>query len=236
MIDGKTILAIIPARGGSKGVPGKNVRKIAGKSLVARTIAAGRDSKYIDRLILSSDDRDIIAEAKLYGCEVPFTRPVELARDDTPGIDPVFHALNILQGFDYVVLLQPTSPLRNASDIDGCIEKTIKQNINACVSVNEVNKNPYWMFKIDDGDYLQPVMDELVANRRQELPKVYAVNGAVYVANCGWLMTHKSFVTSETMAYIMPNERSIDIDTELDFVICEALIAKHEYMRSDCLE
>ena len=91
MIDGKTILAIIPARGGSKGVPGKNVRKIAGKSLVARTIAAGRDSKYIDRLILSSDDRDIIAEAKLYGCEVPFTRPVELARDDTPGIDPVFH-------------------------------------------------------------------------------------------------------------------------------------------------
>ena len=226
MIDGKTVLAIIPARGGSKGVPGKNIRKVVGKSLIARTIETSQASKYIDRLILSSDDDDIITEAKSHGCEVPFIRPAELAKDETPGIDPVLHAINILPGYDYVVLLQPTSPLRNSTDIDGCIEKTLKQKANACVSVNEVEENPYWMFKIDDNDHLHTLMEGKLAKRRQDLPKVYALNGAVYVANCEWLLSSHSFMTSETLAYLMPNERSLDIDTELDLAICDMLMTK----------
>ncbi len=113
MIAGKTVLAIIPARGGSKGVPRKNIRLLAGKPLIVWTIDEAKKSKYIDRFILSSEDDEIIKIAREYGCEVPFKRPIELAQDDTPGIEPVIHAINTLEDkYDYVVLLQPTSPLR----------------------------------------------------------------------------------------------------------------------------
>nr|HPK54819.1 acylneuraminate cytidylyltransferase family protein [Smithellaceae bacterium] len=117
MIQGKTVLAIIPARGGSKGIPRKNITNLAGKPLIAWTIEEAKKSKYIDRLILSSEDNEIIQVAKEWGCEVPFIRPRELAEDDTLGIEPVLHALNtIKKKYDYVVLLQPTSPLRSVDD------------------------------------------------------------------------------------------------------------------------
>ncbi|MEH2097772.1 acylneuraminate cytidylyltransferase family protein, partial [Nostoc sp.] len=121
MIHGKKVLAIIPARGGSKAVPRKNIREIGGKPLIAWTIEEAKKSQYIDRLILSSEDDEIISIAQKWGCEIAFKRPVELAQDDTPGIAPVLHALNQLPIYDYVVLLQPTSPLRQVIDIDGCI-------------------------------------------------------------------------------------------------------------------
>lgn len=116
-----TFLAIIPARGGSKGVPRKNIRNLAGKPLIAWTIEEAKKSKYINRVILSSDDNEIIEIAKNYNCEVPFVRPKNIAEDNTPGIDPVLHAIKQCPGYDYVVLLQPTSPLRTVEDIDGCI-------------------------------------------------------------------------------------------------------------------
>ena len=125
MIEGLSVLGLIPARGGSKGVPRKNIRLVAGRPLLAWTIDAARASRYLDRLVLSTDDCEIGAVAIAAGCEVPFLRPPELARDDTPGIDPVLHALGQLPPFDIVVLLQPTSPLRLASDIDGCIERML---------------------------------------------------------------------------------------------------------------
>lgn len=141
------ILAIIPARGGSKGVPRKNIRELAGKPLIAWTIEEAKKSKYIDRLILSTEDDEIIEVAKQYGCEVPFKRPIELAQDDTPGIDPVLHAIEQCPGYDYVVLLQPTSPLRTVDDIDGCIEQLLSSDgTNFCVSVTEPEKSPYWMY------------------------------------------------------------------------------------------
>lgn len=122
------ILAIIPARGGSKGVPRKNIRDLAGKPLIAWTIEEAKKSKYITRLILSSEDEEIIEAAKKYGCEVPFVRPIELAQDNTPGIEPVLHAIEKCPGYDYVLLLQPTSPLRTVEDIDGCIEFLLNKN------------------------------------------------------------------------------------------------------------
>lgn len=227
MIDGKSVLAIIPARGGSKGVPRKNVREVAGKPLIAWTIEAAKKSKYIDRLIISSDDAEIIGVAKAWGCEAPFVRPAELAKDETPGIDPVLHALEMLPGYDLVVLLQATSPLRNTEDIDGCIAYCVTNGANACVTVTEAEQSPYWMFTLAPGGNMQPLIPvKEMAARRQDLPKAYLLNGAVYVANRNWLKSRKTFIAEETLGFVMPQERSLDIDTELDLKIlaiyCEA--------------
>lgn len=225
MIRGKSVLAIIPARGGSKGVPRKNIRPLAGKPLIAWTIAEAKKSRYIDRLVLSSDDQEIIGVAREWGCEAPFARPAELARDDTPGIEPVLHALGELPGYDYVVLLQPTSPLRTVADIDGTLELCLARGARACVSVTEPDKSPYWMFSRDNDGRLRPLIDtDEIAARRQDLPPAYALNGAVYVAEAGWLVESRSFLTAETLGYDMPKERAADIDTELDFAIAELLL------------
>ena len=214
MIEEKSILAIIPARGGSKGVTRKNIRAVAGKPLIAWTIEEAKKSQYIDRLILSSEDAEIIEVAKSYGCEVPFVRPKELAQDHTSGIDPVLHALTLFPQYEYVVLLQPTSPLRSVKDIDNCIEQCIYKKAYSCVSVTQPDKSPYWMYVLDEN------------NRRQELPEVYALNGAVYVAQSDLLYQKKTFVTMDSVAYCMPKERSLDIDTELDLQLAEYLMMK----------
>ncbi|VBB05531.1 acylneuraminate cytidylyltransferase [Lucifera butyrica] len=227
MIENKSVLAIIPARGGSKEIPRKNIAAVGGKPLIVWTIEAAQKSKYIDRLILSSDDDEIMTAARKWGCEVPFKRPPELARDDTPGIEPVLHALTSLPGYDYVVLLQPTSPLRSPEDIDGCIELCVGHRANACVTVTEPDKSPYWMFYTDKQGFLQPVLPmDTIASRRQDLPSVYALNGAVYVAHTSWLLKKKSFLTAETLAYKMPKKRSIDIDTETDLLFVSFLLAQ----------
>ncbi len=228
MIQGKSILAIIPARGGSKGIPRKNIRMLAGKPLIAWTIEEAKKSKYIDRFILSSEDEEIIKVAKEWGCDVPFIRPEELAMDDTPGIEPVLHAINALkEQYDYVVLIQPTSPLRKFEDIDGCIEKCIELNVPACVSVVEAENHPYWMYRLDKLGRMKSILEknDKIA-RRQELPVFYVLNGAVYVANINWLKKEKSFITSQTMAFIMPKDRSLDIDSTFEMDICEYLLLK----------
>jgi len=222
----KSILAIIPARGGSKGVPRKNIRMLAGRALLAWTVTEAKKSRYIDRLILSSEDREIISVALALGCEVPFVRPAELAQDDTPGIEPVLHALQALpERYDYVVLLQPTSPLRLVEDIDGCIAMCIEKDASACVSVTEPANNPYWMYRLSPEGVLRPLFaqDEIPA-RRQDLPPVYALNGAVYVARCDWLLKKRTFLSDETTAFIMPPGRSLDVDTEMDLQLCECLL------------
>lgn len=217
MFKGHSILAIIPARGGSKGIPFKNIREVGGKPLIAWTIEEAKKSKYIDRLILSSDDEKIIEVAKLFGCEVPFVRPPEFARDETPGIMPVLHAVGALaEKYEYVVLLQPTSPLRSIAVIDQCIETCINEKRNACVTVTEAEQSPYWMYSIADNGCISPVVRTSEVQRRQDLPKAYILNGAVYVACVNWLIDTKRFVTDETIAIIMPAIQSIDIDTEQD--------------------
>lgn len=224
----KTFLAIIPARGGSKGVPRKNLHMVAGKPLLAWTVEAAKKSRYIDRLILSSEDAEIIAAALSLGCEVPFVRPVELARDDTPGIEPVLHALQVLpEKYEYVVLLQPTSPLRRAEDIDACIARCVEQEAVACVSVTEATQHPYWMYQLVQEGFLRPFLpQEKVPVRRQDLSPVYALNGAVYVARCDWLQEKRTFLSEETVAYVMPPERSIDVDSMYDLLLAEFLLTE----------
>lgn len=220
-------LALIPARAGSKGVPGKNIRTLAGKPLIAWTIEAALASRHIDRVVVSSDGADILAAARDWGAETPFVRPTELARDDTPGIDVVLHALAQLPGFDWVVLLQPTSPLRLAADIDAAIETCREANAPACVSVTMPSKSPYWMYTLAGDGRMCPLIEQAsLPTRRQDLPAVYALNGAVYVARVDWLERTRSFLTAETVAYTMLPERSIDIDTELDFRVAELVMSE----------
>ncbi|WP_207707026.1 cytidylyltransferase domain-containing protein [Heliorestis acidaminivorans] len=220
-----SVLALIPARGGSKGIPRKNIRYVGGKPLIAWTIESAKKSKYIDRLVLSSEDEEIIAIAKNWGCDVPFVRPESLAQDDTPGIMPVLHALEVLPEYEYIILLQPTSPLRSEQDIDNCIELCWQNNASACVSVALVDKSPYWMYRVGK-DYKMDsiIQSETLYNQRQETPPIFALNGAIYFARAKWLKDKKSFLTSETLAFQMPKERSLDIDTQRDWVFFETII------------
>ncbi len=225
MINGKKILAIIPARGGSKGIPRKNIKMLAGKPLIAWTIEEAKKSKYIDRLILSSEDDEIISVAQEWGCEVPFVRPKELAQDETPGIEPVIHAINTLsEKYDYVCLLQPTSPLRKVEDIDGCISKCIEFEAPSCVSIVEVDKNPYWMYEIGKDEVLKPLFANNKATRRQDLPKIYALNGAVYVSSANEIINKRKFVTENTVSFEMAKKSSVDIDEIIDFKFSELII------------
>lgn len=230
----KRVLAIIPARGGSKGLPLKNIKMIAGKPLLAWTIEAAFKSKLIDQLIVSTDDQEIADVARKLGASVPFLRPTEFATDVASGMQPVFHALGELPGFDYVVLLQPTSPLRDASDIDGSIQKCLTDGAVSCVSVTESLSHPNHCYLLDDrGQMTLYVPNPEKFARRQDMPRVYCLNGAVYVAKVAWLKENKSFVGSETVSFVMPKDRSVDIDDLYDFEIAEFLIKKRLQEKGD---
>ena len=224
MINGDRVLGVIPARGGSKGVPGKNIRVVGGKPLIAWTIEAAKASKVIDRVILSSDDSEIISVAEKYSCDAPFIRHPQLAEDTTPTIDVVLDALNRCPSYEWVVLLQPTSPLRTSQDIDSAIERCVKLNAPSCVSVCLAQESPYWMFTMNQDTHLAALLPNQAVTRRQDLPPVYSLNGAIYIANAEWLKREGKILASETVAYEMPIERSLDIDTESDFLQLQFLL------------
>lgn len=214
------VLALITARGGSKGLPRKNVLLAGGKPLVAWTVDAAVSSGRVDRVVLTSDDHEIMAAAMAAGCDVPFCRPAHLASDVATSIDVVLHALDQLPGYEYVVLLQPTSPLRTAADIDAAFELMLERGASSCVSVCEADQSPYWMYSVAAGNKLQRLLPNVDGvTRRQDLPPIYVLNGAIYIAQIDWLRANKSFVGMDTVAYLMPKERSLDIDTAQDFEI-----------------
>jgi N-acylneuraminate cytidylyltransferase len=214
------VLALITARGGSKGLPRKNVLLAGGKPLIAWTVEAALSAASVTRVVLSTDDDEIMAAASAFGCDVPFRRPAELASDQATSIDVVLHALRELPEFDFVMLLQPTSPLRTSSDIDAAFKTMLANDAPACVSVVEVEQSPYLMYNLNYGGRLRSLFEPWPsANRRQDLPPVYALNGAIYIAKIEWLLQKKSFLSLETIAYKMPKERSLDIDDEIDFQI-----------------
>lgn len=218
MIGTRKVLALIPARGGSKGVPGKNILPISGKPLIHWTIDAARASRYIDRLILSSDDEEIMAVAAFGGCEVPFRRDASLAGDTASSIDVLVDALERVPGYDIVVLLQPTSPMRSSSDIDGAIERLESSGAPTCVTVRAAEDHPYWTFYADEqgrlAHYVKPPAG--IPMRRQDLPKAWCLNGAVYALRTELFLRTRSILTADTVFYPMPAERSIDIDTPTD--------------------
>ena len=229
MHNGKRILAIIPARGGSKGLPGKNIRELAGKPLIAWSIEAARQSRFVDEVIVSTDCEKTAQIAKLWGGHVPFIRPAELATDSAKGIDVILHALSwrqtIAPPVDLVLLLQPTSPLRTAEDIDLAVDLFSTRQAKVIVSVCPVDHHPWWSNTLPEDnsmrDFLRP---EAVNTNRQELPAFYRLNGAIYLADVAFLQETQSFMTSETYASVMPAERSVDIDTLLDFRMAEFML------------
>lgn len=218
-------LAIIPARGGSKRIPNKNIRPIAGKPLIAWTIDEARRSSCIDRLIVSTDSPAIAEVARGYGAEVPFMRPAELATDETSGTAPVLHAVQeVGADYDLVVLLQPTSPLRIAADIDACIAAA-SEDRPSIVSVCEPFSTPFHCYTRTDAGLLEKLID-LPHMRMQDYPEIYCLNGAVFLARKEWLMREERLFGPETYGCVMPQERSLDIDTELDFKLCEFLLSE----------
>lgn len=234
MIDNKKIVAIIPARGGSKGIKRKNIRKLNGKPLISYTIEQALRSKYIDRVIVSTEDLEIAEISKSFGAEVPFLRPQELAQDDTPGIEPIIHAVNYLNSeenysFEYVMCLQCTCPLRKVEDIDNSIEEINAKNADSLVSVCESEVNPYWIKVIEDGKLVDFIKTNVAYVRRQDLPKVYRLNGAIYLARAEIILNRKTWYTDNTIPYVMDRLSSVDIDDEMDFRYVEFLMSYKEH-------
>jgi CMP-N-acetylneuraminic acid synthetase len=226
------ILGVIPARGGSKSVPRKNIALVHGKPLLAYTIQAAQGSQRITHFVVSSEDPEIIAVAKRYGAPVPFERPAELAADESPTLPVVQHALRemeMLEGiaFDYIVLLQPTTPLRLPEDIDAAVDKLIGTGADSVISVCDVGAyHPARMRQIVDDRLVElPIREPKEMLRRQDLPPVYIRNGAVYAVKREVVIEHNSMVGQVSRPYIMPDERSINVDSELDLLLAEILLS-----------
>ncbi|MBU3181560.1 acylneuraminate cytidylyltransferase family protein [Clostridium psychrophilum] len=231
MYKNKKFLAIIPARAGSKGIPNKNIIAICGKPLIAYTIEAGKKSKYIDEIIVSTDSDIIKGIAEEYGTRVPFLRPNELSNDRAKSIDVVLHAMEYYKNnnitFDYIILLQPTSPLRTFKNVDEAIEKLIKSNGASLVSVCKTQQNPIFMRSIQNKKLKEVMRFEGTSFRRQDLPDFYIFNGALYINSYDMLIQQKKFVDADTMPYIMDKKSSVDIDTMLDVRLVEVIMKEN---------
>ena len=227
MYKDKTFLAIIPARGGSKRLPRKNVLDLNGKPLIAYSIEAGLKSKYIDKVVVSSDDEEILDISQKYGA-LTIKRPDELSSDTATTFDAIKHTIENTNEYDYIVLLQPTSPLRDNNHIDEAIELLETKHADAVVSVCEMEHSPLWSNTLpEDANMSMFLRDEVKNKRSQDLEKYYRLNGAIYICKTEKLLEEKSFFLKENIfAYKMDRESSIDIDEEIDFKIAKILIKK----------
>lgn len=228
------MLAIIPARGGSKGVPGKNIRELCGKPLITYTIEAALASRHISRVILSSDDPQIAEVAVTVGAEVPFMRPGHLATDTALAIDTYLYTLERLesqgQRYDEFVVLQPTSPLRKPADIDGGIELFQQKTADSVIGVVALEHPPEWMLSLDEAGRLQHYLEQPTElQNRQQYQSAYLPNGALFVLRRELIERQKSYYSDTTYGFPMPPERSVDIDSLADFEYAEYL------MRKSCL-
>src|SRR5574344_33525 len=217
-------LAIIPARGGSKRLPRKNVLDLCGKPLIAYSIEAGLQSKYIDKIVVSSDDEEILQISKKFGAET-IKRPDYLAGDTATTFDAIKHTIENVEKYDYIVLLQPTSPLRNEKHIDEAIELLEEKQADAIVSVCEMDHSPLWSNILpEDGNMRGFLREEILNKRSQDLEKYYRLNGAIYICKTYKLLKNKTFFLKDNIfAYIMDRKSSIDIDEEIDFMIANEI-------------
>jgi CMP-N-acetylneuraminic acid synthetase len=221
----RTFLAIIPARGGSKRLPRKNILDLNGKPLIAYSIEAGLNSEYVDRVVVSSDDNEILKIAEEYKVET-LKRPDFLAHDTATTFDAIKHTIENTERHDYIVLLQPTSPLRDANHIDEAIRLLDEKNADAIVSVCEMEHSPLWSNSLDDSLSMEGFLREEVLNKRsQDLETYFRLNGAIYICKTEKLLEEKSFLLKKNIfAYQMTRECSIDIDEKIDFDIARLFI------------
>ncbi len=226
MINDKSFLAIIPARGGSKRLPRKNVLDLQGKPLIAWTIEASINSKYIDRTIVSTDTNEISTISKQFKADV-IIRPTELSTDTASSYDAILHTIDsISEKYDYIVLLQPTSPLRTSQHIDEAIVKLIQKKADAIVSICEMEHSPLWSNTLPDNGSMKHFLKKEIKNKRsQDLPLYYHLNGAIYICDLEQLKKEKSFIIEENIySYIMNGFSSVDIDNRIDLELAKVLI------------
>ncbi|USK59569.1 cytidylyltransferase domain-containing protein [Peribacillus asahii] len=226
----KNFLAIIPARGGSKGIPRKNIFEVNGLPLIQYTIDEAKKSEFLDRVVVSTDDKEIEEVVRKIGGEVPFLRPSELATDNSKTIDAMLHVINGLEeageNYDYVVLLQPTQPLRKSWHIDEAIKKIVDTNQNSLVSVSEVNDHPILIRTINSGGNLETLLKRESTLRRQEFPSYYKVNGAIYINRLDENFNQYTSLNDNLVPYIMEKEYDIDIDNPIDLEMFKVLLTR----------
>lgn len=226
MYGNKRFLAIIPARGGSKRIPRKNILDLGGKPLIAWTIEAALKSHYIDNVIVTSDEDEILSIARESGVST-IRRPTELATDTAGTFDTLVHTLqNTSPRYDYIVLLQPTSPLRGSNHIDEAIEMLISKNADAVISVCPVDHSPLWSNTLPADGSMQNFLRDDVRNRRsQDLEPYYRLNGAIYICDTEKLLEEKTlFLNHNIFAYVMDRKHSVDIDEPIDLILADILI------------
>lgn len=236
MINGKTVLAMIPARSGSKGLPEKNIKTLIDKPLLAYPIECAKASKYIDRVIVSTDSQDFANRAKNFGAEVPFIRPKNLAEDITSTIVVIEHAISWLkknenQSYDYFVLLEPTSPLTESYDIDRALEELIQKSdiADSIVGVCRVeSRHPRFLYSIDSHHLLKPYWIDVEKKvvRRQDLEELYFLEGSLYISKSEVLLDQRGFYHDKTLPYIVPKWKAFEIDDEVDFLCVEAILKR----------
>ncbi|HIP49651.1 MAG TPA: acylneuraminate cytidylyltransferase family protein [Lutibacter sp.] len=236
MFNGKTFLAIIPARGGSKGLPGKNIKVLCGKPLIAWSIEAGLKSKYIDEVMVTTDSQEIADIAQKYGANVPFLRPKELATDTATTFDVIKHTISfykekLKKEFDYIVLLEPTSPLREKDDIDNMIKKIVSNEtyFDSIVSIGEVHEHPSIMKKIVQQEHLESYCKELeMKSRRQDNHPAYFPYGVAYIVKTSTLLEEKTFYSKRNTFYKIKRYQCYEIDDIYDFLAIENIM-KYEW-------
>ena len=226
MYKNKKVLAVIPARIGSKGIKKKNLSLLNGEPLIGHSIKESKLSKYIDQLIVSTDSKEIKKVTESYHCEVPFLRPKHLSQDVSKSIDLMRHASKFYDNYyDLIVLLQPTSPFRLHGDIDKCIRLCVDRKVSSVTTISENNKNPHWMFYLEDKKLLSVLNQKKIPSRRQDIKKTYALNGCVYVIKKDFLT--KELLNEDTLGVIIPKIRSLDIDEEVDLKIANFLFSSN---------
>lgn len=240
MINQQKILAIIPARGGSKGLPGKNIRPLQGMPLVGWPIKAALNSRYIDRVIVTTDDIQIADIAREQGAEVPFIRPAHLALDTSPSSDAILHALDVCTESDgeygYIVVLEPTSPLTESADIDAALERLILNKGLSIVGVSKVEAaNPIFCATIDATQFLKPFNREHFSQpiRRQDTDELYFFDGSLYISDVAHYRKTQTFYHESTLPYVVPAWKSLEIDTLLDFLMVETVLNNKHLLQSE---
>ena len=230
MYNNKKILAIIPARGGSKGLPGKNIKPLCGKPLIGWTIEQAQSSKYIDEIFVSTDSNEIAAVAEDFGIKVPFLRPAELATDTSPSSAFVLHTIDYYrnkgQEFDYILLLEPTSPLRDITDINIAIEQLLNHDTaKSIVGVSKVEAtHPAFLVDISKEGLLKPYLKEMKTLRRQELSDLYFFEGSLYLSDIDFYIKEQTFYHDLTLPYVVPKYKAYEIDDIVDFFIVEKIL------------
>lgn len=223
------VIAIIPARSGSKGLPHKNIKLLCGKPLIYYTIKTAIDSGIFDKVLVSTDNEKYARISQEFGAEVPFLRPSELAEDMSSSVDVILHCLQELkkrgEEYDTICLLQPTSPLRTVNNIQDAFKLFKTKKANSIISVCECEHSPLWINSLDDSLSMEHFIDNDIKNKpRQILEKFYRLNGAIYIIKKNCLFEQQDFLGKKSYAYIMSQKESIDIDNKIDFIIAETLM------------